>query len=89
MEAMYYSVPVITTMEMKSGDEYVTNMYNGIVIPPKNPRLLAIWMTRLIKDRTLARKVGYAAHRTIRESYNANVFVDRMTSLYRKIARVY
>ena len=44
----------------------VKHMVNGILVPPRDPKALAISMLKLLEDKNLARKLGYKGRKEVK-----------------------
>lgn len=83
LEAMSYSLPVITTKV--GGIPEVVNNENGILIEPGNIEQLANAIKNIVVDAELRNKLGKQAHETIQEKFNMENFIEKIDQMYRLI----
>jgi len=87
LEAMAAGRPVIST-DLKSGVPYVNQHgVTGLIVPPKDPRALAIAMETLFNDETRARSLGEAAQRRVLAEFHVDKVVDAHVELYASLVR--
>ena len=84
MEAMAFGVPVVVS-DIPANLELVTDEKNGLVSPLKGGPELTKACRRLLEDGDLAKQLGDAAKKTIREQHSVDQLVSRHVELYRKI----
>ncbi|MBU0686425.1 MAG: glycosyltransferase [Candidatus Margulisbacteria bacterium] len=56
LEAMYFSVPVVATA-VGGVEEMVDNQVDGLLVPPRQPKMLAEAITKLINDQNLYKQI--------------------------------
>lgn len=81
LEAMASGVPVIAT-SVGSNPEVVTNEINGLIVPPKDSRLLAQRIEELLSDPKKASNLGAEGQKTVKESFGMTRFVQEHEQLY-------
>ena len=84
LEAMSYSLPVITT-NVGGIPEVVLNNENGILIEPGNIEQLANAINSIVKNAELRNKLGEQAHKTIEENFNIKNFIEKINQMYRQV----
>jgi len=84
MEAMACGLPCVTT-EAGGTKDLIKNYDNGILVPVKSSKQLAISILELIKDENLAKKLGNAAKETISNSFTIEKMVNSYNDLYKKL----
>lgn len=85
LEAMAAGLPVIAT---RAGGipEIVEDDLSGLLVPPGSPRDLAEALGRVLGDPALARRLGEAGRRRVRERFSLDTWRDRLCSLYEEVA---
>ncbi len=84
LEAMSYSLPVITT-NIGSIPEIIENNENGILIEPGNIEELKENILKLINDEKLRKKLGNNARKKIEEKFNIEKQINKIEELYLNI----
>ena len=80
LEAMQYSLPVITTREGGIPD-IVIDGQTGILVEKNDPEGLADAIASLIEDPELARRMGYAGRKRLEENFTERQFEKRFTDI--------
>jgi len=80
LEAMSFGLPVVTT-NVGGISKICSNNKNALIIPAKNTSALKEAMTSLIKDKSLRKKLGENARKTVEKNYNW----DKISKLTHKI----
>jgi len=80
MEAMAYSIPVISTNT--GGISELLSDRAGIMVEEKNPEQLAIAMENLITNRSLRKKIGEQGYKKICKKYNIQKNVKKLLRLF-------
>jgi len=81
MEAMSMAVPVVGT-DVPGIRELVVTDETGLLVPSSAPASLATAMTRLLRDRDVARAMGVAGRVRIVRCFSLNRMVDAHTAVY-------
>lgn len=85
LEAMAMGRPVVAS-DLASGVQMlVQHGVNGLRFPPGDDRALAEALQRLANDGALARRMGEAGRRLVREHYSVPRMVDRYGELYKEL----
>jgi glycosyltransferase involved in cell wall biosynthesis len=84
LEAMACGKPVIGS-DIPGINDVITHEENGILIPPRNPKVLANAIALLLEDKNLRRKLGQNARKLIVEKYNWNVIGKRIEEVYNEV----
>jgi len=83
LEAMSCGTAVVAS-KIPGINEVIRNDHNAILIPPKEPELLAKSMMELLKNKRLRENLGRNARRTVLEKYSWSVVMNDMERLYRQ-----
>lgn len=86
LEASLGRLPIIAT-RMPGCRDVVRDGWNGILVPPKNPRVLADRIIELLEDRDAARVMGERAAAVVEKEFNLNLTVSRYMDLYLEVMR--
>ena len=62
--------------------EYITDGWEGFLIPPSNPSFLAESMIKLASDPKLRKKMGYRAYETFHHRLSWQHFIEPLTQIY-------
>ena len=62
--------------------EYITDGWEGFLLPPSNPSFLAETMIKLASDPKLRKKMGYNAFETFHKRLSWEHFIDPLTKIY-------
>ena len=76
-EAMATGVPVVST-RLPSIEELVKDDETGLLVPPDNPRALAHALERILRDPSLAHRLGRAGQDWIRRNYDSTELGQRL-----------
>ena len=85
IEAMSSGLPVITT-NVCGHPELITDNYNGILVPPKQPALLYEKLLHLISDKAFRDSLGRNGRKFIVEEWGN--FADNAVLLYSKLSQL-
>jgi len=66
--------------------ELIDDGVQGLLVPPNDPGKLAEAIGRLLKNPGLARRMGEAARRRVRERYSREAMVERFTEFYERLS---
>ena len=80
LEAMSLGKAIICT-EVGGVREWLRDNVNALLVPPENPRAMAIAIARCLTDRDLVRKLGDAARQTFAEHFQLDVFGERFAKV--------
>ncbi|MFI5143426.1 MAG: glycosyltransferase family 4 protein [Thermoanaerobaculales bacterium] len=83
-EAMSLGKPVVATA-VAGNPELVEDGISGLLVPPREVETLAAAISRLLRDRELAQRLGAAARERIRRHFSTTLRLDRLEELYRKV----
>lgn len=86
MEAMATGLPVVATA-VGGVPEVVSDGQTGILVPPRQPKLLAQAIVRLLVDPDLARAMGAAGRNRVEALFDAKVMAERTVAVYRSLVR--
>jgi len=80
MEAMAYSIPVISTNT--GGIPELLSNGAGVMIEEKNPRQLATTMLKLIENKNLRKKIGKQGRKRIYKEFNIQRNIKKLLELF-------
>ena len=86
LEAMQSRKPVVATTAPGT-TEVVIDGQTGLLVPIGNPPLLARAMRDVIREPTLARRLGEAGRVRVQTHFRANAMVAQFADLYEQLAR--
>ncbi len=81
IEAMAMGKPIITT-NIRGMEDLVTDGYNGLLVSPENPDMLAKAILKLINDNLYAQKLGLNARKTVKEKFSLKIMVEKTERIY-------
>lgn len=81
LEAMSCGIPSVAT-DIEGNSEVITDGETGLLVPPRNPRLLAEAILKLLDDEELRSQIGANARKHIVENYDWGLVVDRIEAIY-------
>jgi len=84
LEAGAAGLPIVTT-KMPGCSDVIRDRWNGFLVPPRSPALLAARIVELLEDRAAAKAMGARASALVRRDYNLEVIVARYAALYEKL----
>jgi glycosyltransferase involved in cell wall biosynthesis len=84
LEAGAAGLPIVTT-EMPGCSDVIRDRWNGFLVPPRSPELLAARIVDLLEDRATAKAMGARASALVRRDYNLGIIVERYAALYGKL----
>ena len=80
LEAMSLGKAIICT-EVGGVREWLHDDVNALLVPPENPRAMAIAIARCLGDRELVRRLGDAAKQTFAEHFQLDAFGERFVKI--------
>jgi glycosyltransferase involved in cell wall biosynthesis len=84
-EAMRYGLPVVA-FDAGGIREWLTDGENGYLIPWKDANLFAARLDQLLRDKTLARRLGRSAFEAV-QRYDSCRQINRLQELFETAAR--
>jgi glycosyltransferase involved in cell wall biosynthesis len=81
LEAALAGLPIVTT-RMPGCVDVVRDGWNGYLVPPRAPRILAARILDLLRDREAARIMGARAAALVRREFGLGLTVARYAALY-------
>ncbi|CAN7698117.1 glycosyltransferase family 4 protein [Phyllobacterium sp. LjRoot231] len=73
---------VCVSTDISGIPELLTGGENGFVVPPENPRLLALALEHAIREPDLRYRLGKAAEKRVREHFDHNSSIHQLTRLF-------
>lgn len=86
LEAMASKKPVVCT-DVGGVSEIVEDGFNGLLVPPKSPKVLGDAITALLLDKERAREMGRNGYERVNKEFSLEEMVIRIEDLYLKAFR--
>jgi glycosyltransferase involved in cell wall biosynthesis len=86
LEAAVAGRPIVTT-KMPGCTDVICDGWNGFLVPPRDPRLLAERILDLLLDRGAASVMGARAAELVRKEFNLEITVSRYAAVYEDLVR--
>jgi glycosyltransferase involved in cell wall biosynthesis len=86
LEAAVAGRPIVTT-RMPGCTDVIRDGWNGFLVPPRDPRLLAERILDLLRDRVAAAAMGARAAQLVRTEFNLEITVARYMAVYEDLMR--
>ncbi len=83
LEAMAAGLPAVVT-EAGGMPELIKDGENGLVVPQKNPEILARAARKLLENKNAANEFGQMARKTIREKFGLEKMMLRTETIYKE-----
>jgi glycosyltransferase involved in cell wall biosynthesis len=84
LEAGLAGVPIVTT-KMPGCSDVIRDAWNGFLVPPRAPRLLAERILDLLDNRAAARTMAERATADVRRGFGLDLTVARYRALYERL----
>jgi glycosyltransferase involved in cell wall biosynthesis len=84
LEAALAGVPIVTTT-MPGCRDVIRDGWNGFLVPPHAPRILAARILDLLRDREMGRTMAARAAERVRQEFALEAIVARQVALYREL----
>jgi glycosyltransferase involved in cell wall biosynthesis len=84
LEAMACGTPSIAT-DVEGSSEVITDGETGLLVPPRNPKMLAEAILKLLNNEGLRRRMGAKGREHVIANYDWEITVDRIENIYRRI----
>lgn len=81
LEALACGTPVVGT-----GNHYIKNGVNGILVPPNDPEKLAEALKKLLEDKELREKYGKEGRRIIEQHFSWESIIKKLIKVYRAMS---
>jgi glycosyltransferase involved in cell wall biosynthesis len=81
LEAMAMEKPIVAT-RINGIEEQILDGQEGLLVHPKNPKLLAAAVSRIINDTELSSKLGKAARRKVESCFSVEKMVKETEQVY-------
>jgi glycosyltransferase involved in cell wall biosynthesis len=83
---MAVGLPIVTT-DVQGAGEAIRHEREGLLVPRRNPEALAAAIVRLLRDRSLAQRLGEAAKARFEAEYTADRMVRATEAVYLDVLR--
>jgi glycosyltransferase involved in cell wall biosynthesis len=84
LEAMACGIPSIAT-NVEGSSEAIADGETGLLVPPRDPPMLAEAILKLLDDENLRTRIGANARKCVVENYDWELVVDRIEAIYSAI----
>jgi glycosyltransferase involved in cell wall biosynthesis len=81
VEAMAASLPVVAT-DVGGNAEAVQDGASGLIVPSEDPQALAVAITRLLSDPSMARQMGAAGKKLAAEKFTTDAMMHQVALVY-------
>jgi glycosyltransferase involved in cell wall biosynthesis len=81
LEAMSASKPVVAT-DIKGNNELVVHGKTGFLVEPRNAKQIAESVLKLLRDRSLARRIGQSGFARVQQYFEISRTVEQVNDLY-------
>ncbi len=86
LEAAVSGRPIVTT-RMPGCTDVIRDGWNGFLVPPRDPRLMAERILDLLRNRVAAAAMGARAAQLVRKEVNLEITVARYAAVYEDLVR--
>jgi glycosyltransferase involved in cell wall biosynthesis len=83
-EAMYWGLPLVATA-VNGAKELILHEETGLVVPPQDPKAMAVAIDRLVSDHELAKRLGSNAQRKARELMDSEQMITAIENVYERL----
>lgn len=84
LEAMASGLPIVSTA-VGGVPEAVVDGENGVLVPPRQPKLLAQAVMRVLVDQDMARRMGQSGREKAEKLFDAKLMAERTVMVYRDV----
>ena len=84
VEAMAASLPVVAT-DVGGNAEAVQDGVSGFIVPSEDPKALAVAITRLLSDPSMAQEMGVAGKKLAAEKFTTEAMMRQVTLVYARL----
>jgi glycosyltransferase involved in cell wall biosynthesis len=86
LEAQALGVPIVAT-KVGGIPDVVRDGVTGILVPPRNPKVMADAIIKLLKDNSLRKNMSEESRRWIDNRFSAETMVKKFSDLYEELVR--
>ena len=83
LEAMAHGLPIVAS-HVGGIPELIDHEQHGLLVPPRDPRALAVAVQRLYRDKSLRAKLGAAARARASDEFSLSTTAQQYERLYRR-----
>lgn len=87
LEAMSVGTPIVAT-DVGGNSEAIVNKESGLIVPPKDPKLLASSIIEILKNKTMSEKIGKKAKERYLANFTVTKMIDNTEKLYENLFRL-
>ena len=84
IESLASGTPLVVT-RVGAIPEVIADGVEGIIVEPRNPKMVADALRRLIQDRILLRKMSYACVRLAHDKFDIKRFEKQLGEIYNRL----
>jgi glycosyltransferase involved in cell wall biosynthesis len=84
LEAMSAGVPVVAT-SAGGVPEIMEDGVTGLIVPPRNPRLMAEGLARVLRDETLRLRLGAAGRDHVSHNFTPESYSASLAAFYQEV----
>jgi len=85
-EALASGLPSVCT-DVPGIKDYITHGYNALLVPPKNPEIMADAIAMLLEDRILRRKLSENARKYVITNFSYQKIIPVLEKFYEEVSR--
>ena len=86
MDAMYMKVPIVATTA-GGIPEIVEDGKNGLLVPPKSPKILAQAVIKLLKDKSLQKNFSREGRKRVIQEFEISTVVEKIEGVYQQLMK--
>lgn len=84
IEAMAMEKPVIST-NVGGPTEIIENGVTGVLVPPKNPKMIAQAVIELVSKKKKSKEMGRRGRKEVEQRFNTDTYIAKMLNIYKNI----
>jgi glycosyltransferase involved in cell wall biosynthesis len=88
LEAMAMGKPIVAT-DIDGINEVLKNGESGLLVPPKDPKVLSEAIVNLLLHSDQAYQMGINARRVVEERFGVDIMVEKVEGVYEELLQQY